>query len=135
MTPLPNFETERTRLWVPHYELRVDELPAPTASWSEMAVFAEFFPDQVVFPEKELLESFAIAARKEFERDGRLPEGLTMLRAALAAERHFPHYDGPRGDPERIRYSHALVADIQRLVEAGEHVARPPGQPVVSETR
>lgn len=49
-----------------------------------------------------------------------------MLRTALAAERHFPHYDGPRGDPERIRFACALVADIQRLVEAGEHVAPSP---------
>ena len=103
MAHLPDFDAERTRLFIPHHELTLDDLPAQGSSWSDIVMLAESFDGSVVYPEHAAMERFASDAREAFEPAGVLPQSLTILRTALSVERRFPHYDGPREDPERMR--------------------------------
>jgi hypothetical protein len=56
MTHLPDFDAERARLFIPHYELTLDDLPARGSSWSDTVMFAESFEGSVVYPEHEAME-------------------------------------------------------------------------------
>lgn len=51
MAHLPDFDVERTRLFIPHYELALDGLPAQGSSWSDIVMLAESFDGSVVYPE------------------------------------------------------------------------------------
>jgi hypothetical protein len=124
-----NPSEEAARRWnrlIPHYALTLDLLPGPNASWDELVYFAGTFDGYVVLPSKELLLGFAVESRGRFLRDGRLPEGLTMLRAALHAEQRYDYWHRDEEDdpgPDAMRHVHGLVEAVRGLVNSGAHTS------------
>jgi hypothetical protein len=129
MNPPPGgrAEDDRPDLFVPHYALTVDALPAPGAPWEQLIHFAGTFDGSVVLPERPLAEKFGADSRAAYAADGSLPEGLTMLRAALHAEQRDDYWsEEPGRGPSDLTYVHALVDRICELVIAGAHIAPSP---------
>jgi hypothetical protein len=113
---------------VPHYALTAQLVPPPASDWDVLVHFAGTFDGYVIKPTA--LEEFCDRARREFDADGRLPEGLTMLRTALFGEQRRDYWGGGYGlDKATLRYVHALVERIRELVMSGANIAPAPWAP------
>jgi hypothetical protein len=119
---VPDFDAGRTRVFAPHYALTLDDVPAPGASWSDVIGFAGSLDGVAVVPEHHQQEQSLLACREAFARDGELPEGLTLLRAALYVEQRADYHAGEDSEGPDMRYIHALLDEIRRLVGAGRHL-------------
>ena len=114
--------------WIPHYALTAELLPAPNASWAELVYFAGTFDGYTILPDTHALQQFVYSGREQFASDCTLPEGMTMLRAALHGEQRADYWsDGEPLSDESLRYVHALVDRIRELVRSGAHIAPQPG--------
>lgn len=125
MTSSADFGDERTRLYIPHYDLTIAELPVSDASWSDIVGFAASWDGYAVCPEPAALQNFMAQQRSAFAEGGSLPDGLTMLRTALFAEQRDDYHAGEDGDGPDVDYVHALVERIRALVSQGAHTAPP----------
>jgi hypothetical protein len=98
------------RQLIPTAKLRLEDLPGPSASWSEISEFALTFDGYAE------AESFENAARIANERRC---ESLQDLRMCLFFEqrrfRHFGH--DPEGDD--LRYVAGLVDKIREYISSG----------------
>ena len=96
--------------------MRQTEVPSTNACWSRIAIFALTFNGYDYLGKR--CGAVASGARRRFERDGRLPRELGVLRACLFfEERAFRHTESTptRGD---MKYLRAVVEAI------GVHVER-----------
>jgi hypothetical protein len=95
----------------------------PRALWNELVYFAGTYSGYIVCPNRQLLEALTDQTLAAFRDRGLLPDGLTMLRAALHGEQRRDYWTGWSGgpSPERMELVHAIVERIRGLVRLGEH--------------
>lgn len=105
-----------------HYELTVDALPSPEARWAELIFFCGAHDGYAVIPNRDACQAYPRDAAGVYTASGELPEGLTMLRAALFGQARGAKFgDEPQDDPVRMRFLHACVERIRELVATGAH--------------
>ncbi len=96
--------------------LSATDVPAATASWQRISLFAVTMDGWSVSPEQCADIANTMAAR--YRSTGQLPDDLTELRTALFFEqRRYRHIgEAPRG--EEMAYIRALVEAIRTAVTA-----------------
>jgi hypothetical protein len=109
--------------FLPHHELTPKLLPRPQAPWDELVWFAGTYSGYLVCPNTRLLEALTDRSLAAFRNDVSLPDGMTMLRAALHGEQRRDYWTGWGGGPprERMELIHAMVERIRALVQRGMH--------------
>src|SRR5215211_2698129 len=115
---------------IPHYALTAQRLPPPDSDWEALVHFSGTFDGYVVKPNVPALAAFSDRARREYDAEGTLPDGLTLLRTALFGEQRRDYHGGGYGiDDATLRYVRALVARIRELVVSGANIAPAPWAP------
>jgi hypothetical protein len=102
---------------IPNEALTPALVPEPDAPWSVIVYFASTLDGyaSVGGGVHELMD-VTDPIRRGFEERGELPDELTTLRIALFAEQRRDHFSDSSSRPETMRYVHALVEAIRRLV-------------------
>jgi hypothetical protein len=102
---------------LPHHELREEHVPRRGASWSKIMPFAGTFN---AYEQLQGFEPAAFAANQKARN--LLACTLTDRRAALFFEyRRYNHF-GYEPDAPAMVHLHALVEEIRRRIQNGEHL-------------
>jgi hypothetical protein len=107
----------KTGQQISHQDLREEHIPRPGASWSKIIPFAS------TFNAYSQLGSLEAAAAVGNRRATALTDySFTELRSALFFEyRRYNHF-GYDPTTEKMIHLHALVEEIRRRVQGGEHL-------------
>lgn len=108
----------RTGEQIQHHELREEHLPRPGAQWAKIVPFAS------TFNAYEQLGGFKPAAIAGNHKVRNLSAcTLTDLRSALFFEYRRYNHLGYDPDGQAMLHLHALVEEIRRRIQNGEHLA------------
>jgi hypothetical protein len=104
---------------VPNEELRPNNVPGPTASWTEITWFAAHF-DGYHHYGHERLADLANGTASEFSNSGAIPDRLDLsdLRACLFFEHRRHHHFGHAPDTHPTAYIRGLIEKIRQQVLA-----------------
>jgi hypothetical protein len=103
----------------PSATLRPEDVPTPTATWSEICSFASHLNGYERYEFHALYEG-ALASADYFKQNGAIDPSLDLvqLRSWLWAENRAARYAGGPPSTDRVPYIRALVEAIRSGVEA-----------------